>query len=342
MQTDPTHTETLITRYLYGEATPEEIRELEAWALASEENARLFKAHQRTWQALRKREQADLAGSDLAWNSLKQRISAEKEQPASVTPAPARRISLLPRLMRVAALLVILLVPAFFVWRYLSAPVEELVATGRGTTEISLSDGTNITLNEGATLTYPTRFDGDRRTVRLTGEAWFEVAHDRTKPFIVEAGNVRLQVVGTAFLVNTKTARGTREVILAEGALKVFYETQPTESVMLRPGDRVETDPAGSTLTVSANSDPNYLAWKTHHLVFSNTPLNEAVALVTQVYRVPVRLVGPGLSNCRITATFDRQPLESLLHVLTATLDLQVRRDGQGYTVTGTACGDGR
>ncbi len=337
MQTEPTHIENLIARYLYGEASPEEIRELEAWVQASEENASLFKAYHRTWKAV----QQPSTGVDDEWNRLKGRISG-KELPKETTVLPERRISLFPRLMRVAAILVVLLVPAFFLYRYLSAPVQELIATGRGTTEISLSDGTRITLNQGATLAYPAKFDGNLRTVRLTGEAWFEVAHDRSKPFIVEAGNVRMRVVGTAFLVNTRTGHGTREVVLSEGALKVYYEDRPAASVMLLPGDRAEADTAGKRLEVSVNSDPNYLAWKTHHIVFTDTPLNEAVALLTQVYRVPVRLAGPGLSNCRITATFDRQPLESLLHVLTATLDLQVRRDGPGYTVSGAACGNGR
>lgn len=337
MQTEPTHIENLIARYLYGEATPEEIRELEAWALASEENARQFKAYHRTWKAM----PTPSFDADSEWISLKERISGKEQPQAEILP-PVRKISLFPRLMRVAAIMAVLLVPAFLLWHYLSSPVQEMVSTGHGTTELALSDGTKVTLNDGATLAYPEKFVGNLRTVRLTGEAWFEVAHDRSKPFIVEAGDVRMKVVGTAFLVNTQNERGTREVVLSEGALKVYYEDRPATAVMLLPGDRAETDRDGKAIALSVNGDPNFLAWKTRRIVFTNTPLNEAVALVTKVYRVPVRLAGPGLSNCRITATFDRQPLESLLNVLTATLDLQVRRDGAGYSVTGSPCGDGR
>ena len=96
------------------------------------------------------------------------------------------------------------------------------------------------------------------------------------------------------------------------------------------------------TIMKTTNEDVNFLAWKTKHIVFNNTPLNEVVALLTKVYHTSIRLSGDRLSDCRITTTFDRQSLESVLNVLKATLDLQARTTGAGIELSGHGCNKGR
>jgi ferric-dicitrate binding protein FerR (iron transport regulator) len=178
--------------------------------------------------------------------------------------------------------------------------------------------------------------------VTLQGEAWFEVAHDKSKPFIVAAENVRIRVVGTSFFVNAKTGNDAKEVILASGIVQVYYDDKPEKSAMLLPGDKAELITGGYEIVKTTNRDVNYLAWKTKRLVFTNTPMNEVVALLTRVYNTNVRLSGAGLSDCTITATFDNQSLESVLNVLKATLDLQVRNSGAGIELSGHGCNPAR
>jgi len=149
-------------------------------------------------------------------------------------------------------------------------------------------------------------------------------------------------VVGTSFFVNTMNYGNKKEVILSSGVVRVYYQEKPGETTILFPGDKAEMETNGFAIIKSHNDDVNYLSWKTRHIVFGNTPLNEVAALLTRVYRTSIRLSDDRLSNCRITATFDKQSLESVLNVLKATLDLQVRNTGSGIVLSGQGCNQGQ
>ena len=335
MNTNETYYINLISRYLYGEASPPEISELEKWVKADPANADLFSAYRKTWKAIEDSKIESSADPDRDWNALESRLRLT----ASGSPRPAFRI--MHWSLRIAAMILLAAIPAFFLYHYLKPQDEkQLTATG-DLSECVLPDGTLVTLNTGATLSYPAHFKGNFRKVTLEGEAWFEVAHDRARPFIISAGDARIRVVGTSFFVNTRTFRDTREVILASGIVRVYYESQPGSATLLYPGEKAELDARGGAIVKTTNEDPNFLAWKTKHLVFSNTPLNEVAALLSGVYHTSIRLSGNNLSDCRITTTFDRQSLESVLNVLKATLDFQIRNTGAGIELSGKGCNKG-
>jgi len=314
----------LISKYLFGEASPEEMRELEQWVDADPANASLFTQYHKTWEAVNNSRIEASTDLDMEFNALRSRV-----------PRPASRVTLF---LRAAAILLILLVPAFFLYQYLTTPAEERLVAGNGTIEQTLPDGTVVTLNADAVLSWPSSFHGSDRKVSLQGEAWFEVAHDRIKPFIIEAGNARIRVVGTTFFVNAGRENDRKEIILASGMLRVYYQDDLKNTELLHPGEKAEMIPEQATIVKSLNDDPNYLAWKTGRIVFSNTPLEEAVILLSKIYRADITLAEERLKDCRITATFDRQTLESVLHVLEATLDLQSRESGAGIQLSGRGC----
>jgi transmembrane sensor len=350
MEPTSTHYIDLIARYFFGEATPDEIRGLEAWVKADPANAALFSEYQKTWKTTENAGIESTLNPDLEWNTLVSKLGLKDDLVPSTTHVRLstqakivnRKSEILYFSLRIAAIFLLLVVPAFFLYRYLAVPTEKQLTAATETVEQTLPDGTVVTLNAGATLSYPDHFEGSFRKVTLKGEAWFEVAHDKTKPFVIAAENVRIRVVGTSFFVNTKTPDDTKEVILSSGIVKVYYNDKPEKSALLLPGDKAELITGGYEITRSVNEDVNYLAWKTRRLVFSNTPLNEVVALLTQVYHTNIRLSGAGLSDCTITATFDNQSLESVLNVLKATLDLQVGNSGAGINLSGKGCNQAR
>lgn len=332
MKTNATYFIDLITRYFYSEATPGEIHELETWVKSDPANAQTFSEYQKTWKTIEHTRIASSIDLDLEWNDLKVKV---EKLPSSVRPP---QYSILPWLLRIAAVFLFLAVPSFFLYKYLNHPGEKQLTATTEMVEQTLPDGTVVTLNSGATLSYPDRFEGSFRRVTLQGEAWFEVARDKTKPFIVAVENVRIRVVGTTFFVNSKSYHHTREVILSTGLVKVYYENKPEKTAFLLPGDKAELSCDGYTIAKTTNEDVNFLSWKTKHIVLSNTPLNEVVALLTKVYHTSVSLSNDGLNDCRITATFDRQSLESILNVLKATLDLEVRITGTGIELSAHGC----
>ena len=336
----------LIARYLYGEATPAEIQELEKWVKADPDHAASFSAYQKTWKVLENDRLRSSINLDQEWNALQSKlhvigdgVSEEKQNSIKAEPEPVlRRMGLITWSLRIAALFLLLAVPSFFIYRYFSSPDTVELLAGNSMIETTLPDGTHVTLNTGACLSYPAEFEGDSRNVTLQGEGWFEVVHDASKPFIVSAENLRIRVVGTSFLVNTESMSAAREVILAEGSVKIYMADIPEKSSLLSPGDKAVVAAGSNNIVVTRNDNENFLAWKTRRMVFKNTPLNEVAALLTTVYHKPVRLSGDGLSDCRISATFDGQSLESVLNVLKTTLDLQIRNTGAGIELYGDGC----
>ena len=336
----------LTARYFFGEATPEEILELEAWVKAESANAVVFSEYQKTWQAVENARDEPVTDLDHEWNNLVSKIEIKEagilnqkhslRRPQSLI---AHQKSIIPYwFLRIAAIFLLVAVPVFFLYRYLTTSVETRLTAGNELIEHTLPDGTVVTLNTGATLTFPSRFDGPFRRITLQGEAWFEVAHDQAKPFVIATENVRIRVVGTSFSINTKNRDGHEEIILSSGIVKVYYENKPEKTALLFSGERAELSADGYTIIKSANEDVNFLAWKTKHMVFVDTPLNEVAALLTKVYRTDIRLSDNRLNDCKITTTFDRQSLESVLNVLKATLDLQIRNTGPGIEISGYGC----
>jgi len=350
METNLSYYNELITKYFLAEATPEEILELEAWVKADPANASHFAGYSKTWRTVENERINAGINLDKEWNSFRSRISASpavRIDPGTRVPGGPSRILhpasfMTSRVFRAAAVALILLIPAYFFFRSFSTTDTMELTAVNGILETTLPDGTAVTLNSGATLTCPKKFDGSFRHVSLKGEAWFEVAHDNAKPFIIAAGNARIRVVGTSFFVNTMNYGNKKEVILSSGVVRVYYQEKPGETTILFPGDKAEMETNGFAIIKSHNDDVNYLSWKTRHIVFGNTPLNEVAALLTRVYRTSIRLSDDRLSNCRITATFDKQSLESVLNVLKATLDLQVRNTGSGIVLSGQGCNQGQ
>jgi len=360
METNPTYYIDLITRYFFAEATPEEIRELETWVMTDPANATIFSAYRKTWETIENDRIKSSVNLSDEWNILVSKLKTHDEDLPNAplqlsSPQPSivhrpsstvnrqssivnRQSKILSWSLRAAALFLLLAIPTYFFFRHFNAPAEMTLTATTDIAERTLPDGTTVTLNTGATMTCPSRFEGSFRKVTLQGEAWFEVAHDKTKPFIVAAGNARIRVVGTSFFVNTNTSKANEEIILSSGIVKVYYENNPEKVATLYPGDKAELYAAGDAIIKTTNQDVNFLAWKTKHLVFNNTPLNEVAALLTRVYHTSVRLSDDRLSDCRITTTFDRQSLESVLNVLKATLDLQVRSNGSGIELSGHGC----
>ena len=322
METNSTYYTDLIIRYFSGEASPGDILELEAWVTADATHRDLFREYQKTWQLLDSTQTIASAELDHEWAVLKSKIVNRKSKIVAWS-------------LRAAAVFVLLAIPAFLLFHFLASPVENQLAAGNEVKEYTLPDGTVVTLNAGAVLSCPSKFSGNSRNVMLEGTAWFEVAHDKAKPFIIASGNARIQVVGTSFFVNTHTLSNTKEIILASGKVKVYYENNPSKMSFLSPGDKAELTADGNAIITTSNEDANYLAWKTKHMVFCNTRLNEVVALLIQVYHTNILISDNRLSDSRITATFDKQSLESVLNVLKATLDLQIRNTGAGIELSG-------
>jgi transmembrane sensor len=341
MKTDPTYPVDLITSYFAGEATPDDLTFLAGWLKADPKHREFFESHRKIWANLEKVKIESQVDLDKEWNDVKQKtdLSSPAERWNKLKPEGQEENRFFTRsTVRLAALFLLFLIPMFLLYMYMGRPETKILTAESGLIEGTLPDGTSFTLNKGGVIEYPEVFKSLKREVKLTGEAWFEVEHDNSKPFIISSGNVRVEVMGTSFYVNTRKPDGNMEVILATGKVALYYDDQATEMVILAPGEKADINVKGHDIIRETNDDPNFLSWKTHRLIFDNDPLVEVVGMLNRVYHARIRITDPVLANCRLTATFDNQTLESVLNVVAATLDLKISRNDTWTEISGKGC----
>jgi ferric-dicitrate binding protein FerR (iron transport regulator) len=150
---------------------------------------------------------------------------------------------------------------------------------------MTLSDGSKVWLNAGSSVRFPVAFTGNERKVSITGEAYFEVARDAYKPFIVKDinRNAEVQVLGTHFNVNTYDDEPVMKVTLLEGAVKVI---KGISTRLLKPGQQAQV---GSDVKVITGIDTEeVMAWKNGRFQFKKASLQEVMRQVARWYDVEI------------------------------------------------------
>lgn len=350
METNETYYTDLIAKYLAGECEPGEIHELEAWVASDPACEKHFRATAGAWRLVNAGPLITPDAMERDWNALRAKLNLKADgndvtgtvrmDPSASGRSAGRRkvIFTLPMVLRVAAVILLFMAPVFLLYRYLLSDHAITVAAYDAPKETTLPDGTVITLNTGSHIVYSSGFSGPLRRVTLSGEAFFEVARDRSRPFIVSSGDFSVRVAGTTFFIDTETNHKTAEVILESGCVRVYGTGQPGQPVTILPGERAELAPDGRQITKSRITGRNYLAWKTLHIEFDNTPLSEVTGILKQVYRKEITISGPHLASCPITVTFDHQTLDEVLQVISATLGLRVSQTGSAIVLSGEVC----
>ncbi|RYF72534.1 MAG: DUF4974 domain-containing protein [Cytophagaceae bacterium] len=197
------------------------------------------------------------------------------------------------------------------------------------TRQLTLPDGSQVTLNAHSTLRLPRFGFGDKtRAVWLTGEAAFSIKHTPThQRFMVHTNRgVEIVVLGTEFNVSDRPS-GTK-VVLSKGAIQLNYSspTAPVRQLRLKPGDAVSVDPVGQ-LTESHTTQPAIsTAWRDHRFVFTSTPVHEIANLLRDTYNLQVVLKDPTLGDRRVTGSFQADDADEFLQVVAELLEINYRQ----------------
>ena len=350
-------TDRLLTRYLTGECTADERLRVERWAAQDPAHRAQLDTLRALWEAAEK--PARSWDVEAAWRRTAQRFDARQRRKAVRERPPRRRTrgarpsSLRkrhPRWARIAPVMVVLLALASVYWLQQPAASNKSpsdgtttreVATARGErTRLQLADGTVVHLNADSKLQYPASFEADQRRVSLRGEAYFEVASDATRPFIVATAQATAQVLGTAFTVEAYNDAAGTQVAVREGRVAVApipYAPTPRasahpDSVVVTAGQVGGVDAAGRLTRTRPETIHPYFGWLDGQLVFREEPLRDVARRLERWYDVDVRIADPGVAPRRLTATFEREALDDALDALA--LALQVRYERAGRTIT--------
>jgi transmembrane sensor len=192
---------------------------------------------------------------------------------------------------------------------------------------LTLPDGTNITLNGDGKLKYPQKFAQSSRDVYLEGEAFFEVAHDSAKPFIVHTGTISTIVVGTKFNVSAFTSEKDIVVSLVEGKVKVSTEGPNVLKgiIVLEPEQQLVYDKEKEESKIEGFDQQKATGWKENILKFEKEPLGEIFKKLERTYGVKYELEDKSFSSLLITANFNKASLWTVNETLKKLTDLKYR-----------------
>lgn len=193
----------------------------------------------------------------------------------------------------------------------------EVEAPAGSQMHINLGDGTKVWLNHGSKLKYPHRFDGQSRKVFLTGEAYFEVAHNAKVPFIVGTNRLEVKATGTAFNVSAYTDDKNIETTLVEGKVILYEKVTKSEIKVLSPGECLKFETQKNVYTLESGQTEKYTAWKDGVLVFKNERAEDVAKKLARWYNVEVEIANEKVKEYPFTATFTNETLPQVLELMT-------------------------
>ncbi|MCK4992701.1 MAG: FecR domain-containing protein, partial [Bacteroidales bacterium] len=332
---EETHSDfnSLVTRYLSGELSPEEDRRFQEMLNQDPEKQSRVEEYRKIWESVGSKTEEKPYNLDAEWDLIRKKLPG-------IDAGRNSSRSLLFYTYRIAASLVVGLL-FVFAWIYATrlAGTEQVVAENIPV-EALLDDGTHVTVNRDSRIRYKKKFAESERRIFLAGEAWFDVSRDTSRPFIIDAGSAMVEVLGTSFNVNAYKENSIVEITVKSGVVALTAKVDQQEQIVLRAGNSGTYNKNNNELKLIPSSNPNKISWKTRELYFDSSSLEEVTELVNSVYNTNLVIVNQELASCPITVTFRNQTLEAVLNVLELTLDLEITRSGDEIRLDGPGCED--
>jgi transmembrane sensor len=289
-----------------------------------------FQKLEETWELTGTAHSYRNCDPDKAWSKLNEEINAK---PKTVT---IKHFNIL-RYAAIFAALVALGSLTFLLTRGPEKISEQLVTNGpvmkniqtvsnpMAPTTVTLPDGSTVKLNASSTLEYPEQFSSANRKVKLSGEAYFEVVHDASHPFVVELNNVLVEDLGTSFNISAYPGKDRVEVNVTTGSVRLREKNKNSEAI-LAAGSNGKYLTKDGKIEVSDELAPNYLSWITKKLTFHHTPLSTVFEELENIYHVRIEYEDPKIANIAYTANFEKFQLGDILNVIAKTHHLSVTK----------------
>lgn len=196
-----------------------------------------------------------------------------------------------------------------------------------------LQDGTEVWLNAKSKLVYPAQFTGKERRVKVEGEAFFNVAKDSVKPFIVSAMDVDMKVLGTQFNVYCYPDAGYVETSLLEGSVRVFFSGKEKEGILLKPDQQV-TAAHGKMIVKPIRLNDHFL-WRDGVYAFENEPLIDILKKLELYYDVKIVVEDTTMFNETYTGKFrQRDSLDDIFKILQQIRSFKIRKNVDNNIIT--------
>jgi ferric-dicitrate binding protein FerR (iron transport regulator) len=340
------HFTDLIAKHLSGNILPEEEQELLYWIEANPEHQRLFDELEKAW-ALSASYQSPLEATDAdkGWQRLQARLHVSPQGGEAPSEPASRKIRPLRRWWAIAAtlaLLVLAALPLILPSKKETGHTNWALLQGRGEPRqaFRLNDGSTVWLHGNSKIWTHPDFPKVRH-LRLEGEAFFEVAHQKESPFRIACKGAYITVLGTSFNVRGTADEGDVEVSVQSGVVQLAVaEGSTTDAPPLKvgAGKAAIFHPGEKRLELLDKAAENALAWQREALHFEGTPLAQVLPDLEHYFGVEMELGQPGLGQCTFQGDFEKPQLDEVLSVLQIALDLEVRERDGTYVFYGKPC----
>jgi transmembrane sensor len=307
----------LIAASLAGTASAEDLEKLDAWVSDTRDNKLYYQRMKNIWELWHNEIHPHDIDVDKAYIRVRGRLGLMRKSSVVLT-----------YLLRAAAILFLPMLAGSYYLGTLRQdqramavkPVYNEVSAAFGTRSmLTLDDGSRVWLNSGSKLKYPKDFSGRRREVFLTGEAYFEVQSDASRPFIVRTKRLNVRATGTRFNVNVSSIEKASQITLVEGKVTVCKNVaggKTLEISQMKPSQHMAFDTLSGSFKVETEDTYRFIAWKDGKLIFRNEPLEDVIKKIGYFYNVDIELKDEKLKEYRYRATFEEESLDEILHLL--------------------------
>ena len=226
------------------------------------------------------------------------------------------------RTFSAAAAVALLCLSVWTAYLYMQPAAIQTISTLAETRTVRLPDGSSVMLNHYSSLSYPEKFQSDKREVELNGEAYFEVAFDSLKPFIVMTGGMEVQVLGTKFNIKAYTDDQAIFTTLVSGSVQI-KERESAHTALLRPDEQCIYTTHDGRMRIHTVDPQVSLGWIHGRFVFENETLEEILKQLGRWYDVKIFFRDPQVAGYRFTGNVGRfDQISTLLRMIEKAYDI--------------------
>jgi transmembrane sensor len=308
----------LIGKVLSGEATPDEIRYVDSWRKASRDNARYYDDLKLIFSKAASNQVKIDFDADEAWKKVQSKLVKTK----TINWQP----------LRIAAGIVLVVVAGIFAYRsFNKSPQTMAIVSDNKVVRDTLPDGSTAVLNKRSSIEFEYNPREKTRKVKLKGEGFFEVKHEESKPFVIQADEALVRDIGTAFNIRSYPDKDSVEVVVQSGVVQFYTLNDP--GMMLMAGETGYYSKSTKTFSKLTKADTNVLAYKTRVFAFHATDLRSAIEQINEVYDSKIKLANDIIANCQVTVTFRNNELDEIVDILAETMNLTIERTDQNEII---------
>lgn len=341
----------LIAKYLAGESNNREKKKVEQWLQVDPKNHELMKEFKRIWEASGKGNEQFQNHFDPTedWEQLRHRILRENGNHEAVHSSDFHLYKSYSRtnksysaqILRVAVIILVASLLGVLSYEHLYQQLEVAEPTLREISmdkgqrgNITLSDGTQVTLNAESKIILPKVFESEKREVTLEGEAFFNVSHNSARPFIIYTEAAVVEVLGTSLDIRSYPEDSSVQVVVKEGQVSLRSKRECADgNTILNAGEMGQLFISNSQIEKKKVEDYDlFLGWRNGFLKFKDAPMGKVAEELERKYDIEIRFDDPKLKDLRLTAELKSRTIPHNMDVITTSLGMEYKIDQQVVT----------